>query len=524
MTRHNLYFNAKIYTQADGFPLADSMAVSRNTIVAVGRNLQHDPDYASYKKINLKGQAVIPGLVDSHAHFYFLAISLGNVKLDGAASLEQVLLKIKVHARKLGKSEWVIGEGFSPDQWSNYVMPDKFMLDKVTGGRPAAIFSKDTHMMWANSQALALGCIDKNSPDPKGGTIVRFDNGEPTGILKEIPAYFPVFKMIVRPVKAKAERLYRRALQQAYGHGVTGVHSFDGPDALPFFSEKAEKGRLGLRINYYPPAKMLPELKKAGIKSGFGNDYLRIAGVKIFADGALGSQTALCFDKYLGSASNYGIEVTPKNEMLRLIKEAARLGLPSAIHAIGDKAISNVLDCLAAAPHIKSGGRNRIEHLQMIRPSDIARVKKLGVVASMQPTHCPADVNLIRKYWGKRGKNCYIFNTLLKKGIPLAFGSDAPIEPLIPLSGINAAVNRYIPGTKKSFYPKERISVPQAVFGFTAGPAYAVGQEYERGYFMPGYKADFVILSEDIYKIPRDRISRMKVLATYFDGRLVYQL
>ncbi|SYZ73833.1 Amidohydrolase 3 [Candidatus Zixiibacteriota bacterium] len=524
MTRNNLFYNGKIYTQAEGLPpVADSMAVSNHTIIAVGHHLEKDPDFKFYRKFDLRGKTVIPGLVDSHTHFYFMAISLGNVHLDGAKSIADVLNRIRRHVRTLSKNEWVIGEGFSPDQWDKYLMPDRCMLDKVTGGRPAAIFSKDTHMMWANSAALALGGIARNSPDPSGGTIVRFDDGEPTGILKEIPAYFPVFKKIKRPPRAKAEQLYRRALEIIYSRGVTAVHSFDGPDALPFFTEKAAKGALGLRINYYPPAKVLPELKIAGVKGPFGNDYLQISGVKIFADGALGSQTALCFDKYDGSQNNFGIEVTPKKEMLRLIKSADSIGLPCAIHAIGDKAICNVLDCVSRAPRLKNGARHRIEHLQMIRPSDVDRVKRLGIIASMQPTHCPSDVHLIRKYWKKRAKNCYIFNTFLKKNIPLAFGSDAPIEPLDPLAGIDAAVNRFIPGTKKSFNPKEKISVSQAIHGFTAGAAYAVNKEYECGYLLPGYKADFVILSEDIYHVPPAQIGRIKPLATIFDGRLVYK-
>ncbi len=170
-----------------------------------------------------------------------------------------------------------------------------------------------------------------------------------------------------------------------------------------------------------------------------------------------------------------------------------------------------------------SGARHRIEHLQMIRRKDIGRLKRLGVTASVQPSHCPSDVKLIEKYWGRRGKNCFIFNTLLKRKIPLAFGSDAPIEPLNPIAGIDAAVNRTIPGTRRSFYPEERISIASAVFGFTAGAAYAAGREDQRGYLLPGYKADFIVLSDDIYRMPRSQIKDVRVLATYFDGVPVFK-
>jgi predicted amidohydrolase YtcJ len=523
MKKGNLFFNGKIYTQAGDYLVADSMAVKNGRIIAVGKNLEKDTDFVSFAHINLKNHAVLPGFVDAHTHFYFMAISMGNVKLDGLNSFEETLRKIRVHAARLKKNDWVVGEGFSPDRWGKYLLPDRYMLDNVTGGRPAAIFSKDTHMMWANSRALSLAGINKGTPEPNGATIVRLENGEPSGILKEIPAYFPVFRLISRPDKAEARKLYQMALDASYRKGVTGVHSFDGPEAFPFFVELAEKGKLGVRINYYAPNKMLPELKKAGIQSVFGDDFLRLSGIKIFADGALGSQTALCFNKYIGSKSNYGIEVTSPQNITAMIESAAALGLPCAVHALGDKAIANVLDCFERAPKLPSNLRHRIEHLQLIRRSDIARLKKLHVVASMQPSHCPSDIGMINKYWGNRGKNCFIFRTLIDRGIPLAFGSDAPIEPLDPIGGINAAVNRFSPGTKKSFYPEERISVAEAVYGFTVGPAHTVGEEQERGYLLPGYKADFIILSEDIYKVARTRIKDIVVGATYFNGQLVFQ-
>lgn len=522
MRMRRLFFNGKIYTQVAGLPPAESMAIDGNFITAVGKNLKYDADFSSYEKINLNGNTVIPGLVDAHTHFYFIIISMGTVKLDGLNSLEQVLDRIRKHSAKLEKDEWVVGEGFSPDRWKKFVVPDRLMLDKVTGGRPAAIFSKDQHMLWTNSKALALAGISTGTPQPAGGAIERFSDGSPSGILKEIPGYFPVFKLIGKPGRSKIARFHQMTLKEAYSRGVTGVHSFDGPDALPYFRDLSAEKKLGLRVNFYPPAKMIEELARQGIGRKYGNDYFRVTGVKIFADGSLGSQSALCFQKYIESKNNFGIETTPKSEIAELIEKASKLNLPAAIHAIGDKAISNVLDCFEHAPALPHGIRHRIEHLQMIRRSDIARVKRLGVVASMQPTHCPSDVRLIEKYWGKRGRNCYIFRTLIDRGVHLAFGSDAPIETLHPVAGIDAAVNRFIPGTRKSFYPQERISVAEAIFNFTAGPAYAVGQENERGYLLPGYKADFVVFEENPYKISRFELSGLQPAATFLDGVPVY--
>jgi len=269
-------------------------------------------------------------------------------------------------------------------------------------------------------------------------------------------------------------------------------------------------------------AAKLPELIKNRVSYGTGTDFFRLAGVKIFADGSLGSQTAQCFNKYLGSRDNYGIEVTPVTQLKKLIKQASRLGLPTAIHAIGDKAVANVLDALETALPLKSGARHRIEHLQLIRRKDIPRLKKLDVVASMQPSHCPSDINMVRKYWGKRGANAYIFRTLIDKKINLAFGSDCPIEPLDPLAGMAAAVRRALPGEKDVFYPNQRITPLEALYNFTAGPAVAVGQGHSRGFLLPGYPADYVVLSDDLGKVAPGRIYDIKVLATILDGQVKY--
>ncbi|MFH2036092.1 MAG: amidohydrolase [Candidatus Zixiibacteriota bacterium] len=521
MGRNKLFFNGNIYTQADNI-VADSMAISSSNIIAIGKNLQRDDDFKKFEMIDLCGQTILPGFTDSHTHFAFMAVSLGNVKLDGKKSLEDVLICIKNHCRKLKKDEWMIGEGFSPDQWNKYIMPDKFMLDKITHGRPAAIFSKDTHLMWANSEALKSAGYDKNTMNPKGGLIERLSNGELSGILKEIPAYFPVYRQIKRHDESITMKLFKQALRLAYSKGVTAVHSFDGPEALKFYVKMAETGKLGLRINYYPPGARIDELVKNNIRFNYGDDYFRISGVKLFADGALGSQTAFCFSKYIGSQDNFGVEVTTKEEILRVIKKAARLNLPCAIHAIGDRAIANVLDCFEKAPALTGPARHRIEHLQMMRRKDISRLKKLGITASMQPSHCLSDIQLVEKYWGNRGRNCYIFKTLQRNNIPLAFGSDNPIEPLDPLAGIAAAVNRKSLNTKQVFYPEEKITVSSAVYGFTAGAAYAVGQEFERGFLLPGYRADFVILDKNLYKIPPSKLNEVNVIKTYFDGKLVY--
>jgi len=521
MKARTLLYNGRIYTQADR-QIVDSMAVCRGEIVAVGNRLQDDPDFKSYARIDLKGRMVIPGLVDAHTHFYNFALNFNFVSLDGVDSLDKCIAKVKKFAVGLGRTAWVLGNGYSPDRFRTRVEPDRLMLDRITAGRPAFIYSKDMHSAWVNSKALELAGISAATPDPSGGKIERFDDGTPSGILREIPGYSPVLDRVGRPSKRVVDECFKKALDHAYRKGVTGVHSFDGPQGFTYMSDLAQRGKLGLRVNYYPHESRIDDLEKTRTTYGTGTNFFRIAGVKIFSDGALGSQTALCFNKYIGSKDKYGIEVATVALMKKTIRRAGRLGLPCAIHAIGDRAIDNVLTAFETTPKVKSGARHRIEHLQMVRRKDLARVKRLGVVASMQPSHCPSDIHMIRKYWGKRGRNAYIFRTIIDKKIDLAFGSDVPIEPLDPLAGIAAAARRARPGSRDVFYPEQRLTAIEALHAFTAGPAIAAGQDHCRGYLLPGYPADFVLLDRDITRIAPNRIYDVRVLATVIGGTVKY--
>jgi len=521
LKNRTLFHDTRVFTQADGI-VADSIAFSGNRIVAVGNGLQHDLDFRSYRRVNLKGKIIVPGLVDAHTHFYYLALSLGRVSLDGLTSLDACLKRITEFVANQPKNSWIVGDGYAPDRFTKRIEPDRYALDRVTGGRPAFLFSKDQHSAWVNGKALEAAGINRSSRDPDSGKIDRFPDRTPTGILREKAAYDLVWRLIPPVDRREVDRRYAQALDLAYRKGVTGIHSFDGPEAFTYYLDLAARDRVGLRINYYPAGELLPKLVKEKIYYGTGTEYFRISGVKLFADGSLGSQTALCHNKYLGSKNNHGIETMTVSEMKETIKSAARLGLPCAIHAIGDKGVANVLDAFESAPRLHFGARHRIEHLQLIRRSDIARVKRLGIVASMQPSHCPSDIPLIKKYWGKRGANAFVFRTLIDRGIDLAFGSDAPIEPLDPIAGIAAAVRRARPGSRDILHPEQRITVPEALYRFTVGPAIACGQEHCRGYLLPGYPADMVILDEDITRIAPSRLYDVTVLATILDGELKY--
>jgi hypothetical protein len=519
--RKTLFMNGRILTQCHGLT-ADSMAVNRHQIEAVGIGLQHDPQFKSFFKFDLKGKTIIPGLVDAHTHLYFWAQSLGRVTLQGCDSIESCLKRIKKYADQLPLNGWVIGEGYSPDAFRKRTSPDRYMLDRVTGGRPAFMFSKDEHTAWVNSAALNFAGITKDTSDPIGGRIERDLSGEPSGLLREGPAFQLVYRLIPQSGEREMRRLWQQAVALVRQRGVTGVHSVDSPEGFSFMEKLAEHRKLGLRINYYPRIEYIADLEKARIRYGQGDNFLRIAGIKIFVDGSLGSQTALCFHRYTGSKTNYGVEVTSKELLAKQVRRAARLGFPCAIHAIGDRAVSNVLDVLQSAPKLPPGRRHRIEHVQLIRRTDIARFKKLGVVASMQPSHCASDVTMIRRYWPDQARNAYLFKSICDTGVTMAFGSDCPIEPLDPLAGMAAAVRRVPKGSRQRFFPSESLDAARALFAFTAGPAFAAGEENSRGYLLPGYPVDFVILPEDPTQIPPDRLYDLPVLATVLDGEPVF--
>ncbi len=516
-----LLYNGFILTQAKSV-IADSIAIERGMIVAVGRRLENDPVFTSFSRYNLKGKTVIPGLVDAHTHFYYYALSLGRVSLHGTKSIAECLARIRTFCKSLPKDAWVVGEGYRPDEFTPRREPDRLQLDSVTGGRPAFIFSKDEHTAWVNSKALELAGITTRTAEPDGGQIVRFPDRSPSGLLREGPAYLRVFDRIPPVQKKSTDRLYQRALEIAWRKGVTGVHSFDGPDGFAYFATRAEKRKLGLRITHYPGVKLLPELLKTKTVFGTGDDFLRIAGVKIFADGSLGSQSALMFKGYEKDRKNRGLEVTSTATLVRLARQAARLGLPCAVHAIGDKAVANVLDAFAQLPPLKNGARHRIEHVQCIRPADIKRMKQLNIIASVQPSHCPSDINMVREHWGERGRNAYVFRSLLDAGIDLCFGSDVPIEPLDPSAGIAAAVRRARPGSGDRFYPEQSLTPAEALYRFTVGPALAAGQINSHGFLLPGFKADLAILPDNPLKIAASRLYTLPVLATMLDGRFVY--
>ncbi|MBI3287114.1 MAG: amidohydrolase, partial [Chloroflexi bacterium] len=481
--------------------------------------------------IDLGGRAVIPGMIDSHIHFLDYALSLGQVDLSGAMTLEAALERVAAQAVQLSPGEWIRGGGWDQNLWGGW--PHRRELDRVAPDNPVALDRKDGHVLWANSAALRLAGIDGATPDPPGGEILRDHESQPSGILKERARelLYPHLPLLDAPSRQAA---LRRAIPLAHRLGLTGIHTLAGVDSeddpAPLFDYGAllEEDALDLRVWVVLPARAWPEITALGLRSGLGDPRLRFGGIKIFADGTLGSQTADMLEPFEEQPRNRGIQVTPQDQLESLVREASRAGVACAVHCIGDRAVRRALGAFEKARRLEPNSariRHRLEHAQIVHPQDMPRWASLGVIASMQPIHAVSDMSIADRYWGARSQHAYAWRSLLAAGARLAFGSDAPVENVNPLLGIHAAVTRQrVDGYPEGgWHPQERLGVSEAVYGYTLGAAYASGEEGLKGSLAPGKLADLAVLSADIFRISAAEIATTRVVMTVFDGRSVYR-
>lgn len=491
-------------------------------ILDVGGNSQILGKYKTLKPevIDLKGKVVLPGFTDCHTHFCNWCLLQSRPNLEKERSINGCLDVVDKRLQKMRPGEWLMGTGWNRNIWSDGRLPDKYDLDKISKYNPVALWSKDWHAMWLNTAALKSLGIGRATPEIKGGKIERDDKGEPSGLLREEAANH--FYLSIPPV---ADEQYRKALldgQKKFARmGLTGFHSMEGPEEYRILPQLAKNGRMILRGVIFFRKNHLDELVGLKLSSGWGGRYLRIGGLKLFVDGSLGSQTAMMIKPYEHSRYK-GMAVLEKDALLALVKKASENGLACAIHAIGDAANKMALDVYKRVRDINRELRHRIEHCQLVQPEDIARFKELNIIASVQPIHCPSDLDIIEKHWGSRGKDAYAFGSLARVGVKLAFGSDAPIEDPNPFHAIQAAVTRQrIPADRPSFYPAQRLSVWNSIKAYTADAAYASEDEAWKGTLELGKAADFICLSEDIFKVKPEEIHKIKVERTFIGGREV---
>jgi predicted amidohydrolase YtcJ len=526
-----LLLHGDVYTFDPAVPRAQAVAIRGNRIAALGmgEELRGLVDHEDWQIVDLGGRAVLPGFTDCHLHLLRYALGLVDLRLYDMRAKRELLAAVAERAGTMKPGEWLRGLGWSDADWEPGERPSREDLDRAAPENPVNLAKKDGHTHWVNSLALRLAGIDAQTPDPAGGRIEKEEStGQPTGILRET-AIDLFHERVPAPDRELRQQVLRKAVSNLQRLGLTGVHDcgLDGPESLSDFQELLAGGELGMRILWMIPADRLQETLRLGLRSGFGNDHVRVGPVKLFADGSLGSQSAEMLAPLEGPGENWGIAVTAQRELEDLIRCAADGGIASAVHAIGDGANRRVLDAFERQGRRgeTTSLRHRIEHAQLLDPADVPRVKQLGVTASMQPIHAVSDMFLADRYWGERARWSYAWKSLLEAGATLAFGSDAPVESPDPLLGIHAAVTRQRASGEPEggWYPEQRLSVADAVRAYTLGAAYSSGEEHERGSISVGKLADLVVLSQDIFQVPPAEILEAGVVATVLNGEFVYR-
>src|SRR5438105_9267454 len=500
---------------------AEALVAKHGRIAAVGASSALRDAYPEARAIDLRGGLLVPGFTDAHCHFLWWAIQATRLDLSETSTLDAALAKIGAHARSLREDAWLVGGRFDKNVWGRW--PHREELDRVSRGHPAVLRSRDGHSRWANSRALAVAGVTRDTPTPEGGEIERDASGQPTGVLGE-NAIRLLDAVIPQPTRDDVRRALRWGQTEAVSRGLTAIHDLDNPmpDAHRGFQELLDVGALHLRVHMGIPHARLDAAIDLGIRTGLGSEWLQFSNLKIFTDGALGSQTAALEQSYEGT--DYAGVLTVDRAQLRAdVQRAADAGIGVAIHAIGDRAVRVALDAIEAAGGSRGRLRHRLEHIQLIRDDDITRFARLGVIASMQPIHATSDRDIADRYWGARCARAYTWRSLRDAGVTLAFGSDAPVEPIDPLLGMYAAITRKRPADVRPWYPEQRITLDDAIAGYTSGAAFAVGREAELGTLEVGKWCDAVVLARDIFREPAEvLLDPSLVRATITAGEVRY--
>jgi len=526
------FINGKIFTVNQKQPYAETVLVEGNKIKFVGSDKEANRLIdASTEVIDLEGKLMLPGFNDSHLHFTSGGSYLLGINLRPALSKEefvQIIEEYIIH-RSLPISSWITGGRWDHELWPDKSLPTKELIDPVTENTPVFVSRIDGHMGLANSKALELAGITKNTPDPDGGLIERDPKtGEPTGILKD-NAMDLVYKIIPPPSLEENIESTLRALEEARKFGITSVQDMTQPGELEAYEQVMMNEQLSCRIYSIWPIDQYEDIVRAGITVGSVNELINRGALKGYADGSLGAKTAWFFEPYYNDPTNYGlaIDVVTNGSLEKWAIDADRNRLQLCVHAIGDRANAYVLDMYVKIKSLNSpwDRRFRIEHAQHLRKEDIKRFAEIGVIASVQPYHCIDDgVWAENRIGPERIKTTHVYKSLLNSGAVVAFGTDWPVAPLNPLFGIYAAVTRQTVDGKNpdGWIPEEKISVEDAIKCYTLNAAYASFEEKVKGSIEVGKLADLVVLSDDILLIDPDNIKNVQVEITVFDGEIVY--
>ncbi len=570
---HTLYLHGNILTgthlqPSDLSPTparVTALAVTNSTIVAIGTDEEIQRLRGPHTKIvDLAGAFVMPGFNDAHTHIASAGQQKLTVDLDGTSSLAEMLDRIRAYTTSAKPGQWILGGGWDHTKWSGKALPNRQDLDKVTAGHPAVLARTDGHIVVANSAALLAAGISSTTPDPSGGKIDRDPNGNPTGIVRETPATSLIYSKVPPPTSETRRQALNLAIADALAHGVTSVQDFSDWQDWLILESMERHGELNLRVSEWLDFNLpLPVLKERRASHDPDDPLLHIGMLKAFMDGSLGSHTAALAEPYTDNPNNSGIPRYQQEKLNRLATERAAAGFQLGFHAIGDEANSMALNTFAAAEQVavpvtnvteqqgrkqaiesclaqhpeasriadscgqlplpRPSPRFRIEHAQVLLPPDFDRMAQQGVIASMQPSHLLTDMTWAGDRLGpERSKYAYAWRSMLDHNIPLAFGTDYPVESINPFRGLYAAVTRQNEAGTQTFQPQEKLTIQEAIYAYTQASAFAEFRETRLGRLEPGFLADFVVLDRDLLTASPQQVLHTRVLRTVLGGKTVY--
>ncbi len=532
-TETTLFHNAEILTLDDARPEATTMVIENGRILFVGSTEEAAPYFKTAKTIiDLKQQRVLPGFIESHAHFFGIGLAKMELALQNTTSPTQVVELLSAALKSVPKGSWLQGRGWDQNKWPTKQFPSHEMLSKVSRDNPVILRRVDGHALWCNALAMKLAGVTKASKDPAGGRIVKDSAGNPTGVFVD-NAMDLVTSRVPQTSDEQLLRAAALAQEEALRFGVTSLHDAGvGTQEIRVYEQLAQSKQLRVRINAMlagDKPDLLKQYFASGPKIGRYDQNFTIRSIKLFADGALGSRGAALLAPYSDDPKNTGLITTSESKLIDIAKQALAHGFQVATHAIGDRANRIVLDAYhraAGDPDRLRAARFRIEHAQIVAPADVARFGSLGVIASMQPTHCTSDSLWVPSRVGDAHakERAYVWRSFLNAKVPLAFGSDAPVESLSPILGIFAAVTRKSSPTAAAFYPEQALTLHEALRAFTIGGAYAEFAENEKGMLKKGYLADFIVLDKDVLAVAPEELLTARVVNTFIGGVKVWEL
>ena len=532
--KHTVFYtHGRIYTNDPANPWAEAMAVEDGQITCIGK-LDHvlldcGGSQEGAETVRLNGLFVMPGFNDAHVHLGSAGADALAVELRGVTSVQEMQKRLAEAVAHHKEGEWITGSGWDHTLWPDKRFPNRQELDAVAPNNPVILTHISGHVAVANSLALKKAEIDKSSPNPSGGEIEHDGLGEPTGMLKESAAMILVRVRIPDPSVEERRRGIEIVLANVARNGVTSAQDNSAWEDFQVYQQLKEEGKLTVRITEWLPFNAsLNDLQDRRAQGGTTDPWLRTGALKAITDGALGSRTAAMLEPYSDDPSTTGIFTYDPEKLRAMAVERDKAGFQLNFHAIGDRANRIALDVFEAV--LKANGprdrRDRIEHAQVVAPTDFQRFKELKVIASMQPSHQTTDMRWAEDRIGaERIKGAYAWNTMLRNGVRLAFGTDYPVEPISPFRGLYACVTRERPegGPRHGWEPQEKISLEDCLRAYTSGSAYAQFEEGKKGELKVGEYADFIVLSDDLTKIPPSQYTKVRVLRTVIGGRTVYQ-